>query len=337
MARKISFDVVAPQGDDVSPDKPAQPGNRPLLGGMLTPRQPSAVGAISHALGNIDERLQRAKEIEAKLLKGQVIVELDPDLVDQSFIRDRMETTAEQDEQFRQMIRAEGQSVPILVRPKSGETGRFEIAFGRRRLKAVRELGLPVRAVVRDLTDEQLVIAQGQENSGRTNLSFIERGLFAIRLEARGFQRDVIMSALNVDKTVLSKLISITSLVPAEIIEAVGPAPNFGRVRWEELSELFREKSNVIAAQKATEADGYSSLSSDERFEKLYEALRHKKPSSRPAPSPWLAADGARVAEINRTDKRLVLSFDNRAAPAFGEFIADRLQGLYDEYRKARG
>ncbi len=70
MARKISFDVVAPQGDDVSPDKPAQPGNRPLLGGMLTPRQPSAVGAISHALGNIDERLQRAKEIEAKLLKG---------------------------------------------------------------------------------------------------------------------------------------------------------------------------------------------------------------------------------------------------------------------------
>jgi len=42
--------------------------------------------------------------------------------------------------------------------------------------------------VVRSLTDEQLVIAQGQENSGRTDLTFIERARFAARLEDRKFR-----------------------------------------------------------------------------------------------------------------------------------------------------
>ena len=37
------------------------------------------------------------------------------------------------------------------------------------------------------LTDEQLVVAQGQENSARTDLSFIEKALFAARLEEYGY------------------------------------------------------------------------------------------------------------------------------------------------------
>ena len=47
----------------------------------------------------------------------------------------------------------------------------------------------PVRAVVRTLSDAELVIAQGKENNERRDLSFIERALFAAHLEHRKFER----------------------------------------------------------------------------------------------------------------------------------------------------
>ena len=153
-----------------------------------------------------------------------MIVDLDPALIDGSFVPDRMEATEEQNAEFRELIRQHGQSVPILVRPKPGGRERYEVAFGHRRLRAARELGIKVRAVVRSLSDEQLVIAQGQENSGRTDLTFIERARFAARLEDRKFSRETIMAALNVDKAALSRLISVATRAPAAVIDAIGGA-----------------------------------------------------------------------------------------------------------------
>src|SRR5258708_15667059 len=211
MARKINFDpppaeAAAPRAEvhEVAP-----PRSRPLLGLEGTINQSRALGAISQSLGGISEKVKRAEEIEQKLIEGQVIVALDPALIDNSFVPDRMEATEEQTAAFCELIRQHGQNVPILVRPKSGGTERYEVAFGHRRLRAARELGIKVRAVVRSLTDEQLVIAQGQENSGRTDLTFIERARFAARLEDRKFSRQIIMAALNIDKAALSRLITI--------------------------------------------------------------------------------------------------------------------------------
>jgi ParB family transcriptional regulator, chromosome partitioning protein len=44
---------------------------------------------------------------------------------------------------------------------------------------ALRDLGQPVRALVRDFDDAALVMAQGQENGARRDLSFIEKANFA--------------------------------------------------------------------------------------------------------------------------------------------------------------
>jgi len=45
------------------------------------------------------------------------------------------------------------------------------------------------------MTDEEMVIAQGQENQARQDLSYIEKARFAQRLETR-FDRDTIMQAM---------------------------------------------------------------------------------------------------------------------------------------------
>ena len=333
MARKISFD--APIAEVSAAQEEAHSSvshrSRPLLALERTIKQSSAVGAISQSLGGISERVKRAEEIEQRLVEGQVIVELDPALIDNSFVRDRMEATEEQSAAFRELIRRHGQNVPILVRPSPSNNERYEVAFGHRRLRAARELGIKVRAVVRSLTDEELVVAQGQENSGRTDLTFIERARFAARLEDRKFSREVIMSALNVDKAALSRLIAVARRIPAAVIEAIGPAPAFGRVRWQELTELLQEEGNRSRSLALVAEPAFAGLDTDKRFEALTRALRAK--SLRARPEAWISEDGTQAAKISRAGKRLTLVFDDRVAPRFGDFVRERLQILYAQYK----
>ena len=62
---------------------------------------------------------------------------------------------------------------------------------------------------MRDLTDEQLVVAQGQENHERKDLSYIEKARFAFRLEQRFSRTTIIMAALSVYKSDLSNMLSV--------------------------------------------------------------------------------------------------------------------------------
>jgi len=334
MARKLNFDPPPSNAD--APSIAEQPRtnivrDRPLLGLDRPVKQSSALGAISQSLGDINEKVRRADEIEQRLVEGQTVVDLDPGEIDGSFVRDRMDGSEGESLLFREMIRVHGQNVPILVRPKPESTGRYEVAFGHRRLRAARELGIKVRAVVRDLTDEQLVIAQGQENSGRTDLTFIERARFATNLEDRKFSRDVIMAALNVDKAALSRLIAVATRVPAGVIDAIGPAPAFGRVRWQELVELLEQGSNRQRAHAIVAETSFAALDTDRRFEALHSQLREKVHLNRP--ETWTASDGTRAAKVLRSGKRFSMTFDDRVAPEFGEFVRTRLQTLYDEYK----
>ena len=141
-----------------------------------------------------------------------------------------------------------------------------------------------MRAVVKQLTDQQLVVAQGQENSARTDLSFIERALFAARLEEGGYDRETIMAALSVDKTGLSRLISSAVKIPRDIIEAIGSAPRAGRDRWIELATRLESATATAAARRLIESDGFAHKDSDERFNAVTNAAA-PKPAKAPRPS----------------------------------------------------
>ncbi|MDF2119285.1 plasmid partitioning protein RepB [Roseiarcaceae bacterium H3SJ34-1] len=328
MARKISFDPIESSPTETAPRAPMA-NSRPLMGLERSIKQASALGAISRSLGGINEKSKRADEIEQQLIKGQVIVELDPGSIDASFVRDRMEASEAQRSEFRELIRNHGQAVPILVRPHPQHDDRYEVAFGHRRLQAVKELGIKVKAVVRDLSDEQLVIAQGQENSGRTDLTYIERARFAANLEERNFSRETIMASLNVDKAALSRLISFSKEIPGSLVDQIGPAPAFGRVRWSELAELIGD--NLKKAKLIAGSADFAAMDSDQRFEFLHKSLSPKRPQSEQ--EVWSAKDGTKVARLSRGSTKISMTFDNRVAPDFGDFVKSRLQDLFDEYR----
>lgn len=264
------------------------------------------------------------------------VVELEPSIVDEPFVSERICETDDAD--FNVLVRsmeAGGQIVPILVRPCPDYAGRFQVAYGHRRLHAAGILRRKVRAIVRSLSDEELVVAQGKENTERHELSFIERALFARNLEIQGFGRSVLMSALSVDKTELTRLLSVARAVPSNVIRAIGPAPKAGRPRWMALAKLINSEATGDRIQQLVSSNSFRALSSDRRFEILFAAFAGGGISNR-EPSHWVDPGGRRIVRIERQDNQTKLLFDDRLEPDFGAFIVENLDKLYADFSSAR-
>ncbi|MCA1406226.1 plasmid partitioning protein RepB [Ensifer sp. IC3342] len=333
MARKNLIGISDSPTAPVDGERPAV--ERPIAGLAQGHRPNGLVGGITRSLSNITQKVERAEELERQLAEGQSIVDLDPSLIDASFVVDRLGVTAEAQAALVQQIRDHGQQVPILVRPHPTAKDRYQVAYGHRRLAALRELGGKVKAVIRHLSDEQLVVSQGQENNARTDLSFIERALFATRLEDRGFTREIIMSSLGVDKAALSKMITVVRRLPVEVIEAVGAAPTFGRRRWMELADLIDLDDNRSRALEFVEKTEFPAGESDQRFEKLFSFLSTAK--ERAKVEAWIAPDRTRPVRIRETESETTLTFNRKIAPGFADFLRQRLQSLYLEYQQETG
>jgi ParB family chromosome partitioning protein len=220
--------------------------------------------------------------------------------------------------------------------------GRYMIVFGHRRVRAAKLLNRKVRAVVKEMKDQEHVLAQGQENSARANLSFIEKALFAAKLCRLHYDEDnsTVLAALAIDRTTLSKMLSVTSL-PAEILETIGPAKGVGHDRWYELKLLLEKPATLDFALKAIKEDGIGGLSSDERFNAIMARLKAAKSTSRPRSGPkqnWASEDGLLSAEMTAEGKRYTMSLKAKGpdAKAFGEYLSERLAHLYQAFRQEK-
>ncbi len=291
-----------------------------------------AVGAMGRSLGNIANAADQAR---AMIAAGSAVVELDPAKIEGSFVSDRLAHDGEDYNRLVEAIRESGQKSPILVRPHPSKADRYQIAFGHRRVRVLAQLGRQVKAVVQNLTDEELVIVQGQENSARADLSYIERALFALALEAKGYDRKVIMASLSLEKTQLSKLMALGHSIPRNLIEAIGPAPKAGRPRWTALAEKLQlAKSTLI--DKVLADPKFGSLDTDARFDMVFAALS-AKPIRNGAES-IKSEQGVKLASVERKGTKISLQFDEKATPEFAEYVMEQLRDLhrnYLAYRKA--
>ena len=296
------------------------------------------VGAMGAALENMKGQSEaEIAALKAQIESGHTVVEIETDKIDGSFVSDRMDRSDDALASLKEQIKSQGQIVPILVRPHPEIVGRYQIAFGHRRVAAAAALGIKVRAVIRDLSDEDLVIAQGQENNERLDLSYIERARFAATLEERKFTRPTIMAALSVRKGDLSSLVSIATKIPADIINAIGRAPGIGRPRWLDFLALILEANGVDRAREIIKKPDFLKLESDERFLTLFAKLSKKErvaPQNLPSQfSFWKDPDGRRLAKVNDTETKYTLQIDKSIDPEFGSFVFSKLDELYATYK----
>ncbi|MDX5595506.1 plasmid partitioning protein RepB [Pseudovibrio sp. SPO723] len=315
------------------------------------PREKSAVGRLGAALHSLTE--QRTEPVDPSL----VIKNLDAKLLLPSLALDRaFELVDEELDTLVESIRQNGQQVPVLVRPHPDRAGYYQIAYGHRRVKACQQLDIAVRAVVEEMSDEQLVIAQGKENEERKNLTYIQQCFFAAEL-SKTFTRDVVAAAVGAgDKTRVSKLTSIIRRVPVDLIESIGSAPGIGRVKWEALAKACEEEKLPARLRKSVaslKASGkWEAMASADRFAWLHDlALSTEVTDGELSPSPneevnsrlkagsgkavvLKAADGKPLVEARGTRTFKIVWQDEARAAAFSSFLSGKMEALLKEFEK---
>ncbi len=293
-------------------------------------------GASKSLMHSLDDLAAKAD----RLLEGEAVVELDPDSIDGSFVRDRLEDDEADFNELLTAIRDRGQDTPIMVRPHPSETGRYMVVFGHRRLRAAKALKRKVRAVVKDLKDQDHLVAQGQENSARANLSFLEKALFAAEIARRQFDGDnaITLSALSIDRATLSKMLAV-STIPKDVLDGVGAAKGIGRDRWYELKILLERPSTLEKAVAFTQSDEFKAKVGDDRFNALLSHVKSigKQPRSKTVKTQkWVSDDKFVSADLKSDGKTYTVALKAKDAAGFGDYIAENLGDLYQSYRSQK-
>ncbi len=266
-----------------------------------------------------------------------LVHELDPHDILPGGLQDRLEHDARDHTRLMTSLRTHGQQVPILVRAHPDKPGRYQIVYGRRRVLALRDLGMSAKALIRVLDDEAALMAQGQENAARRNLSFVERVTFARLMVAAGYDRPRICAALSAHQTDVSRLLIVAEALPAGLIDCIGAAPSVGRRRWLGLAQLWQDRGAAVDDAEAMLAATPCSRS-DERFEVIAAwlssgpALARKKPAARVEKQALARIDGAVFARITRSPTRLEIRFCSAFADGFDDWLADNLSDLHRDW-----
>ena len=290
-----------------------------------------SVRALKDTFSDVERENQG---LRAKMEGGFIAVDLDPGLVDPSPLADRFtEQHVEAFELLKASIRHKGQEIPILVREHPHVAGRFQSAYGHRRVRAAKELGLPIKAYIRKMSDEDLVVAQGIENSAREDLSFIERAVFALRLEDAEFQRSVVQTALSVDRAEASKLIAVARAIPEDLILAIGRAPKVGRGRWQMMADALKIPAGLKRARRAVQAGTFMHRATDLRFAAVLTAATQSDDQPSGSTRQAIASrQGNEIAKAEFTDSQLRLTVRRAEFDGFAEFLVQKIPDLFDAF-----
>ena len=222
-------------------------------------------------------------------------------------------------------IAASGQQVPVLLRPSGQRDGHFEVIYGRRRILACRQLGVPVKALIRTLDDTEALMAKGLENASRSDLSFYERARFAKAILGQGHSRADVCQALAISKNTLSQLERVTRLIPDEMGDAIGAAPGAGRPKWMALAAALEAKQTTDRQAVHVIQRLDDSADSDARMEAVLQDARKRGARDRTdavrEPAPGVSVKSGR-ASISVSVKR---AGDSKA---FADWLEDHLDDL---------
>lgn len=313
-----------------------------MLDSLATAGKPAAPGSMMSS--------NRALRSARDAVDAHHVWELDPGEIKDDRFADRL--ALEDIRELRASIEQNGQTVPILVRRDPMESGRYLLVYGRRRLEAIRRSDkvTKVRALIANLDDSAAIRAQISENTGRRDLSYIERALFARELLDSSFGSQAeIAEVLNVTRSAVSMSISVAKAVGTELAHAIGPAHGVGRPRWESLVTALGEGKTDqgelcnIALEVRSKAAAGGDLDDAEHPQvdpsvAAFEAVaRHLKkttgqtrgPKFRPKTTA-LMIDGVPAGAVKKSDRGVRLDLTN-VDVAFADWLERQAQDVLEE------
>lgn len=282
-------------------------------------------------------------------LSNNSVRDIDLDAIEFSDFRDRLTLQDDSIQELAEAIRKHGQIVPIMVRPLPHAPDRYQIVYGRRRMAAIRSLGTQssIKAIVRNVKDEEAIVAQGQENSLRLDPSYIEKAVFARDLQQQDYSITVIGEALNIDRYEVSKLVKVVEDIGDDIISQIGPSHQTGRRPWRELGDLLLTYGgDRLAIVREVQEKLPPNCEPHEKFRLLLERLRRRLAPAQvdkiqpPAderldqgPSSKLVGRAVDAPQLSyrSTPRQVLLSVDRRTAPEFCDWLDANIDLLAEE------
>lgn len=332
MSKRAGKSILANFGSFA--DAKEQSDRRDAETGARETRSSSRVGAgvIGATQRSLSELIEQRDRLQAIVESGGN-VELAPNVIEPSPFPDRLaDDTDEQFSEFKRSFEESGQKVPIQVRRHPEREGIYQVVYGHRRWRAAKELGVTLKAVVVELDDAELVVAQGIENGQRQDLTWIERALFVATMDDAGIKTKDIRSALSIDDAELAKMRSVCRSVPRDVIRSIGRAPGVGRPRWLELAAAVTERPDVEGKLRQTlSTDKVRALASDGRFRVALASVKDRT-EGKTVPTKLFAPSGRELGSIAVGKGVVRIALPTTRGEDFAEFLERELPALVDQF-----
>jgi ParB family transcriptional regulator, chromosome partitioning protein len=345
------------QVSDEGPEQPVRPAFRAqqAIDGRVVGLQ-EQVRSLEASLAA--EQGDRAT-LEAELARLRAIAERAGDsatefvLLDPGLVRDPQPTerlsNGFRDAAFYELLRdveAQGQNDAITVRPARSGNG-YEIAAGRRRLEACRQLGRSVLARVRTLDDEAMDRVQFAENERRKDICTIERARwFAAVQERRKLAARELAERFGLDRTTMVHYLRIAKL-PVALVERFADPRALSLLKARRLmdaveadpeavarilSELDRQAAVVTArggtVDPAQQIDLAIKVAEGRR---AAHGSRSEEDAERDAERRPIIHRGRRLGTLTRSGGQWVIRFAASAPEGLAWRVADRIAEIAEE------
>ena len=202
--------------------------------GMITRRR----GASRSMMISIDEMAENAK----KMIAGETIVELDVNVLDRSFVADRID-----DDEEDYVLSSRGDQSAWAIDPDLGASPPADCWALHDRVRPSSRAGRqrawhPCSSGGQESRGHRPHRRAGAGEYGACKFVVHRKGAVRQKAVRHGADARTRSSrALTIDDTLLSRMLSVAETVPATVIEAIGAAKTIGRDRWEELKKQVKE------------------------------------------------------------------------------------------------
>ena len=141
-----------------------------------------------------------------------------------------------------------GQQQPCVVRPHPTLSNYYELIIGERRWRACKLANIPVKVIIRELSDTDAALAQAAENDNRVDLSDYAKGMSYSKLIKAGVIKQIdLVEKLGKSKQYVSALLSF-SKIPDEVLTAIGDMTKVSASSAETIKQLSNKGRDHIDA-----------------------------------------------------------------------------------------
>ena len=257
----------------------------------------SKTAAERTAITSLEQMRTEMQELHSEMDQSGAR-EIDPNRIRESKFSQRSDAAWEDQRYFDliESMKAKGWIGTMMVRPVPDDDPNhdYEVVFGHRRRRAAIEVGINVRAIVREIDDEELVSLMEVENEGREDPSLYEMGTWYLSWIEHGICKNQSQVAERAHKagSFVSRAITVAKW-PNELIEAFGDSRKIGSRAVSQIQSKLSKadgKKQVLAAAKE--------LSQDEKRHAMSAAEITRRLTAEPEDKPGAAAKPDRSGEV---------------------------------------